>query len=162
MHGSPPVDLTRPIRLLTRAAVALALTLSLVACSGAAPAGESGLPYIEDAWVRPPIGADRPAAGYLTITNPGVDADTLVGASSPVATSVEIHESAMDAAGMMGMQPIDSLVVEPGATVTFEPGGYHLMFMGVTGMPAVGETVELTLTFELAGDIVIDAEVRPD
>jgi copper(I)-binding protein len=133
-----------------------------VACSSAAPAGDSGLPVVQDAWVRPPIGADRPAAGYLTITNPGADADRLIGASSPVAASVEVHESTMAADGTMGMHPIDSLEVEPGDTVTLEPGGYHLMLMGVTGMPAVGETVELTLTFELAGDIVVDAEVRAD
>ena len=50
--------------------------------------------------------------------------------------------------GMIGMQPVDRIDVKVGSTVTLEPGGYHLMLMGVTVMPAVGETVELTLTFE--------------
>jgi copper(I)-binding protein len=145
---------------LAHAGIGLALALSLVACGADAADPTSGLPIVSDAWIRPPIGIDRPAAGYLTIENPGVDADTLIGASSPIAGSVEIHESMLDGAGMMAMAPIDQLEIEPGDTVTFEPGGYHLMLLDVSGMPAVGESVELTLSFELAGDIVVQAEVR--
>ena len=150
----------RPPYALAHAALGLALALSLVACGADAGDPASGLPVVSDAWVRPPIGDDRPAAGYLTIENPGVDADTLIGASSPIAGSVEIHESMLDGAGMMAMAPVDQLEIEPGDTVTFEPGGYHLMLLDVSGMPAVGESVELTLSFELAGDIVVQAEVR--
>jgi hypothetical protein len=106
------------------------------------------------------MGPDRPAAGYLAITNPGGGADALVSASSPIATSVELHESTADASGMMAMHPVDRIDIEAGGTVKLEPGGYHLMLMGVTRMPAVGETVELTLTFEKAGDVVIQAEVK--
>ena len=144
--------------------LAVSLLVAVAACgsSAGASADSGGLPTVSDAWVRPPVGADRPAAGYMTISNPGVDADRLIGASSPVATTVEIHETIADDSGMMGMQPVDEIVVAPGKPVTLEPGGYHLMLMGVTGMPAVGETVELTLTFELAGDIVVEAEVRAD
>ncbi len=143
-------------------AALLPLLLIAVAACSTGPAGttNTGLPTISDAWVRPPMAADRPAAGYMTITNPGVDADRLIGASSPVATSVEIHETTEDASGMMGMHPVDRLEIEPGTPVVLEPGGYHLMLMGVTDMPAVGETVEITLTFELAGDMVVQAEVR--
>ena len=65
-----------------------------------------------------------------------------------------------DASGMMGMQPVDRIEIAPGASVTLEPGGYHLMLMGVTDMPAIGEMVEITLTFEKAGDVVVQAEVK--
>jgi copper(I)-binding protein len=137
------------------------LIFTVAACgSGSASPDSGGLPTVSDAWVRPPVGADRPAAGYMTITNPGVDADRLIGASSPIASSVEIHETVAGDSGMMAMQPVDEIEVAPGAPVTLEPGGYHLMLMGVTDMPAVGQTVEITLTFELAGDIVVQAEVR--
>jgi periplasmic copper chaperone A len=133
----------------------LLVLLSVAACSSAATAE----PTIRDAWVRPPMTADLPAAGYLTIVG-GSEDDALVAASSPIATSVEIHETMADASGMTGMQAVDEIDVAPGATVALEPGGYHLMLMGVTDLPAVGSTVQLTLTFELAGDIVVDAEVR--
>lgn len=62
--------------------------------------------------------------------------------------------------GMTGMQPVDRIEIPAGGTVRLEPGGYHLMLMDLTEMPAVGSTVELTLTFETAGDVVVQAEVR--
>jgi copper(I)-binding protein len=61
---------------------------------------------------------------------------------------------------MMAMHPIERIDIPAGGSAKLEPGGYHLMLMGVTKMPAVGETVELTLTFEKAGDVVVQAEVR--
>ena len=131
------------------------------AASGApATAATPATPTISDAWVRPPMGPDRPAAGYMTIANPGGAADALVSVSSPIATSVEIHETTPDASGMMAMRPVDSIDIPAGGSATLEPGGYHLMLMGVTQMPAVGETVELTLTFQKAGDVVVQAEVK--
>jgi copper(I)-binding protein len=105
------------------------------------------------------MGAGAPAAGYLTITGGDV-ADALVSAKSPIATSVEVHETMADASGMTGMQPVDQIDVAIGDTVKLEPGGYHLMLMGVKDMPAVGSKVELTLTFEQAGEITVQAEVK--
>lgn len=145
-------------------AVLSALLFIIAACSSGSGAASASVapaaPVVSDAWVRPPIGPDRPAAGYMTITNPGGEADALVSVSSPIAMSVEIHETAPDASGMMAMHPVERIDVPAGGSATLEPGGYHLMLMGVTEMPAVGETVELTLTFEKAGDVVVQAEVK--
>jgi copper(I)-binding protein len=105
------------------------------------------------------MGADRPAAGYMTITNPGGVADALVAVSSPIAMSCEIHETSMDSSGMAGMHPIDRLEIPAGGTVTLEPGGYHLMLMDTQAM-TVGGTVELRLEFEKAGTVVVEVEVR--
>jgi copper(I)-binding protein len=44
--------------------------------------------------------------------------------------------------------------------VTLEPGGYHLMFMNLTGTLQAGSTVQIELTFEKAGTITVAAEVR--
>jgi hypothetical protein len=141
-------------------AVAGLAAAALGACSPAATTAPSAAtPVISDAWVRPPIGADRPAAGYLTITNPGAAADALIGVTSPIAMSCEIHETSMDSSGMAGMHPIDRLEIPAGGTVTLEPGGYHLMLMDAEAM-SVGSTVELRLEFEGAGTVVVQAEVR--
>jgi len=149
-------------------ALVSAVLFTVAACSsgsGAASAAPATAatpttPTVSDAWVRPPMGPDRPAAGYMTIANPGGEADALLSVSSPIATSVEIHETTADASGMMAMHPIERLDIPAGGSAKLEPGGYHLMLMGVTKMPAVGETVELTLTFEKAGDVVVQAEVK--
>ena len=136
-----------------------AATLVVVACSGGAGAGGAA-PSISDAWVRPPMGSDRPAAGYLTITG-GDAADALVGASSPIATDTQVHETMAGVSGMAGMQEVDRIDIAAGATVRLEPGGYHIMFMDPdAAMLTVGETVEITLTFETAGDVTVEAEVK--
>jgi periplasmic copper chaperone A len=129
----------------------------VVACSPNGGAADG--PTIADAWVRPPMGADRPAAGYMTITG-GSEADALLAASSPVSMDVQVHET-MESADGMGMQEVERIDIAAGATVMLEPGGYHIMFMMPdTEQLVVGETVEITLTFENAGDIVVSAEVR--
>ena len=149
-----------PIRLVALLA-SLLVVASLAGCSSAATTAPSAAaPTVSDAWVRPPMGSGQPAGGYMIITNPGGQADALVGVSSPVATSVEIHETTTDASGMTGMHPVDRLDVPAGGSVTLQPGGYHLMLMGVTQPLAVGTTVELDLVFEYAGDVTIQAEVR--
>lgn len=61
---------------------------------------------------------------------------------------------------MMAMQPVAKIDIPAGGTVALEPGGYHLMLMELKEEPKVGSTVELTLTFEGAGDVVVKAEVR--
>jgi copper(I)-binding protein len=145
---------------------ALAVIGAIVLAAGLAGCGTASTPTpsaatltIEGAWVRPPLGADRPAAGYLSITNPGGVADALIGVTSPIAMSCEIHETSMDSSGMTGMHPIDRLEIPAGGAVKLEPGGYHLMLME-TEILTVGSTVELRLEFEKAGTVVVQAEVR--
>jgi copper(I)-binding protein len=105
------------------------------------------------------MGPGRPAAGYLSITNPGTTADALIAASSSAASMVEIHETTADASGMAGMRPVARIDVPAGASVELKPGGYHLMLMGVESI-TVGTTVDLELTFEKAGKVQIKAEVK--
>jgi hypothetical protein len=103
---------------------------------------------------------DRPAAGYLVITNASAQADALLRVTSPAATSVELHETMTDSSGMTGMHPVERLEVAAGATVKLEPGGYHLMLMGLGDAVKVGDTIELDLVFEHAGTVAVQAQVR--
>jgi copper(I)-binding protein len=146
-------------RIGTRLVPLLALMLVVVACGSGSSSVAPSAPAIDGAWVRPPMGADLPAAGYMTITG-GTTDDALVAAGSPVAGEVQIHETMAGGSGMTGMRPVEQIPVSAGATVKLEPGGYHLMLMDLTEVPAVGSTVQITLTFETAGDIVVQAEVR--
>jgi copper(I)-binding protein len=143
---------------------------------------------ITDAWARQsPMGTSAGAV-YLTITSP-VD-DALIGASVPtsVAGTTEIHETVMadessttEAMGdesstteMMGdttettmagsdsmtMRPVDAIELPAGEAVALEPGGYHIMLLDLVEPLKAGETVEVTLTFEEAGERTVTAEVR--
>lgn len=62
--------------------------------------------------------------------------------------------------GMMTMQPVDRIPVPAGESVALEPGGYHIMLMDLAQPLEVGSTIEVTLVFETAGEVVVTAEVR--
>jgi copper(I)-binding protein len=134
------------------AVVAVALVAGCTASTGTVSAS--------DAWARMSMGMDRAAAAYLVLTNDTGAADALIGATTAAAATVEIHETSSDASGMTGMHPVDELALPAGATVTLEPGGYHLMLIDLTGDLVVGQTIELTLDFEAAPDLTVTAEIR--
>lgn len=140
----------------------LALGMLLAACGGADETTTViGDLTIEGAWSRPAVMAGGNGAAYFVIKNGGAAADRLVRAASPLGTT-EIHQSMMSADGTMSMQPVDGVDVPAGGSVSFEPGGLHVMFIGVAAPPAVGETIPLTLTFEKAGDVTLEVPVREE
>ena len=130
----------------------------------AAPVAEAPAPAATPVLADPWAGATKPgakvAAGYLTITNPGAVEDKLLGAASPRAARVEIHEMKMDGAVMSMAKVEDGLAIAPGGSVSLAPGGLHLMFLDISAPFAVGETVPVTLTFEKAGAVEASFAVR--
>jgi copper(I)-binding protein len=146
-------------RFASRLAV-LALVAGLAGCSGGtSPTASAGGREITvtNASFREPTAPGAPAAVYLKISNSGARAEVLLGASSPDAASVELHETAMDSSGMMGMHPIERLEIPANGSVTLEPGGYHFMLMGLTNEAMIaGATIELRLQFERAGTVVVE------
>ncbi|MEZ5181952.1 MAG: copper chaperone PCu(A)C [Acidimicrobiales bacterium] len=62
--------------------------------------------------------------------------------------------------GAMTMQPVDSIELPAGEEVSLEPGGYHIMLLDLVAPLEVGDTFEITLTFENAGEVTVTAEVR--
>ena len=114
---------------------------------------------LEQAWSRATPPRAMAAAAYLSITNNSGKADRLISAKAEPATEVEIHEVRMDD-GIMRMRPLaGGLVIEPGETVTFQPGGLHLMLTGLHSPLRQGETLRLVLRFETAGEISTDVPV---
>jgi copper(I)-binding protein len=104
-----------------------------------------------------PPGA-KVAGAFMTIENQGKDADRLLGASSPVAGLVELHEMAMDG-GVMTMRAVKGIDLKPGGKVALAPGGYHVMLEDLKQPLKQGDTIPLTLKFEKAGAIDIKVPV---
>ena len=103
---------------------------------------------------------DLAAGGFVTIENSGEMPDRLVGATSPIAGRVEIHEMRMED-GTMIMRPADGGVEVPaGGTATLEPGGLHIMFMELKDKLVEGESVPVVLNFAGAGDIEVPFRVE--
>ena len=82
---------------------------------------------IDHPWSRPTPPGTPMGVGYMTITNHSDQAITLVGAETPRAGHVSIHETSMHE-GVMRIQPVDGgLVIPAGETVELKPHSYHLM-----------------------------------
>ncbi|WP_112311613.1 copper chaperone PCu(A)C [Pseudogemmobacter bohemicus] len=112
-------------------------------------------PYIP----TPPTAVAKTAGGYLRITNTGTGPDRLIGIESAVAEKTELHTTEMDADGVAAMKHVPELEIPAGATVAFERGGYHIMFMGLKQALKEGDLVPGTLIFERAGRIDVEFSI---
>jgi periplasmic copper chaperone A len=134
-------------------------SLAAVAALSAFPAIAHDGVHIEDAWARFLPGA-RTGVVYMTIENHSTTDDRLTAAISRIAERVELHQSMTGDDGMATMTASpDGMPIAGGATARLEPGGWHLMFMGLTTIPADGETVPVTLVFDHAGEVTLDIPV---
>ncbi|MGH6736753.1 MAG: copper chaperone PCu(A)C [Methyloceanibacter sp.] len=141
--------------------VALVLTLAaLLFVALTVWAAEPGAIGIADAWARPTIGQGRTTAAYMTIMNRSGEDDLLKSARAAAAKSVELHQTSMTADGVMQMREVeDGLPIAVGETLKLEPGGTHLMIMGLSDSLAAGAELALTLEFDKAGAIDIAVPV---
>lgn len=145
---------------------------SAVTDGGTATAGNL---TIINAWARPALAMkmeSTPEAGqaghtmegsvggaYLTIENKGA-ADKLVSLTSPVAETVEIHQT-KESNGMMMMEPVQGgLDIPANGSVEMKPGGYHIMLMNLKEDLKAGTTFSLTLKFQSGQEIAMAVPVR--
>ena len=114
---------------------------------------------ISEAWVRalPPTQANT--AAYLTAVNRGDTPIVVSGATAELAGRAELHNSVM-VDGYMRMEPLASVTLAPGQTLTLAPGGKHLMLLDLQRMPISGETVRVCLTAEQGEPVCTEAPVR--
>lgn len=137
----------------------LALVAAFSATSSAHKFEKDGI-VIKHPWTRATAEGASVGVGYLTITNTGKEPDKLIGGTFEDAASVEIHEMKMDGDKMLMRQLKDGLEIQPGVSVKFNPGGYHLMFVGLKKAIALGANIKGSLTFQKAGAIDISYKVE--
>jgi copper(I)-binding protein len=113
---------------------------------------------LEHVWARPTPAVTTPGVTYFTVVSNGTP-DKLLSVSTPIAASAELHET-VDDKGIMKMRPVASVELVPGQPVTFKPGGYHVMLMGLKSPLKSGDSFPLTLTFEHAQPITVTAKVE--
>ncbi len=118
-------------------------------------------PTVEGAWAAATPEGVTVSAGYMTVVNPGDAEDRLISAAMPKAGVTELH--VMEKQGeIMKMRTAEGgLAVPANGKLELAPGGAHLMFLQMTAPLAVGETVPVTLTFQKAGAVTVNFEVRP-
>ena len=142
-----------------RLSLSIALAVLTIFGAVAADAGDykAGTLLIGHPWARASI--TNNGAVYFTVTNNGQDADRLTGASTPAAKSAELHTSQMEN-GIMRMRALDALEIAPGEPAVLQPGGNHVMLVGLTHPLRQGERFPMTLTFERAGQVKVEVVVE--
>ena len=116
---------------------------------------------VKDAWVRGTVPAQTTTGAFMTITSTA-DAK-LLSASTPIAKSVEIHESMMHG-NTAHMGEVEAVALPAGKAVELKPGGHHVMLMGIAKALKPGDIVPITLTIEEKGKrskLEVKATVRP-
>jgi periplasmic copper chaperone A len=138
-----------------------AFTLAIMLAAGAASAAEymAGDLRIIDPWARATAGVARNGVAYVTIENMGAVADRLTAVASPVATRAEVHDQVIEN-GVAKMRAAGPVELPPGARTAIEPGGLHIMLMGLKRPLVEGEQVPLTLVFEKTGRVDLPLEVE--
>jgi copper(I)-binding protein len=137
---------------LTLAAILALLTGTAIPAS----ADEGGM-TLSNAWVRSVV-PSRPAAGYFTLKNETGKDHKIVSASSPDCGMLMLHRSEHNGGEHMVM--VDSVDVPAGGSVSFAPGGYHLMCVKPGDGVKPGKSIRITLTFDDGGTLTADFKVR--
>lgn len=113
-------------------------------------------------WVRATVAQQKATGAFMTLTS--AKDVRLVGASSPAAGAVEVHEMKM-VDDVMKMRHVPALPLPAGQAVALTPGGYHLMLLDVKQQFKEGDKVPLTLELEDAqkvrSKLEVQAIVRP-
>ncbi|WP_292065544.1 copper chaperone PCu(A)C [Brevundimonas sp. UBA7664] len=144
---------------MTHRLLPLAGLLLLTACGSGDPAPRPGDPTVTvaDALCRPTPKGRQMTGCYMTLTASG--ADRLVSVESPAANLVQIHESRMESNMMIMRELRDGLPLPAGQGTALEPGGNHLMLLGVREPLVAGDAVTLKLTFATAAPVEVTARV---
>lgn len=115
---------------------------------------------ISTAWTRATVSSARVGGGYITVHNKGEAADRLIAAAADFAEEVQFHQMTL-VGDVMRMRPVEGNIEIPaGGSVIFKPGAEHLMFIGLERALVEGEVVNVKLTFEKAGEVVVPFQVH--
>jgi periplasmic copper chaperone A len=141
----------------------LMATIAFLMLVAPATAGSADL-VVSNPYMRTVL-PSLPAAGYFTLQNTGDTDRVLVGASSPDCGSLMLHKSE-SVNGVEQMLPVDSVPVPAHGSVSFAPGGFHLMCMSPAAGMKIGSVAVVTLKFKdnaiLTSDFPVQGVQRPE
>jgi periplasmic copper chaperone A len=133
------------------------LMLGLSACTPK-PAAAAGSIQIFNPWAVV-AKAGGTSGAFMLIKNTGSQPDRLVKVDCMVSMMTGIHETRMEN-NVMTMTEIPSLEIPANGQVELKEGSFHIMMMKVTQDLNEGDRMKMTLTFEKAGPVEIEAIVK--
>ncbi len=99
------------------------------------------------------------SAAFMMLKNDSSEDRLLVSAHSNISKAVELHTHKKEG-GMMRMRRVDSIAIKAGSKTVLQPGGLHIMFIGLKHGLKAGEEVELQLVFDNGSKIELKVPVK--
>jgi copper(I)-binding protein len=115
---------------------------------------------IDGVWARATPPGGKVGGAFVTLLNTGDAPDRLVSASSAVAGRVELHTHIKDGDVMRMREVEGGIPLPPGEIVRLQPGGLHIMLLGLNQGLTAGSHFPLTLAFEKAGSVQVEVLVE--
>lgn len=113
---------------------------------------------VSDAWVKATDGVMTGAFGI--ITNETGEEVAIVSATTSASDKTELHETVeQDGQAIMQVKP-GGFTIPAGESFTLEPGGNHVMIMGLEEPIKAGDEVTVTLNLEGADPIEFQAQAK--
>lgn len=153
IHSLPRWPAIRSAALMSGLALASCLAVAAPAAVAATPAV-----VVADAWIRATVPGQSGTGGFMKLTAQHESLE-LLGFSSPVAGTAELHEMAMEG-DVMRMRPVNALPLPKGQAVALKPGGHHLMLMGLTSPLKAGSQVPIRLIYKDAKGKTLEQAVK--
>ncbi len=114
---------------------------------------------VKDAWIRTALPVQRTSALYFTLQNRGENAVKLLDVETSLANNTMFHTT-IEEDGVAKMRHRASVSIDAGEVVVFEPGGLHVMLMGLNHPVSEGKKVEVMLHFDDGLSQRIDVEIK--
>lgn len=142
---------------LTLGVLAVAATFALAGCASSTSASSNAdgpqntqalSTEFNDGWAKSATVADGMTAVFGTLVNASAEQAQLVSAKCEDAAMTQLHETYKDSTGAMAMREVPGgFTIPAGNSFTLQPGGNHIMLMGLTSALTAGQQVNCDLTF---------------
>ena len=114
---------------------------------------------IEGAFARASLGHGKNSAAYLSIRNHASKDDYLIDVKTNVAAMTSLHNHINDK-GIMKMRAVKKIAIPANGSIKLQPGGFHIMLMGLKKPLLEGDKFDLTLIFKKAGTVLCSVLVK--
>jgi copper(I)-binding protein len=115
---------------------------------------------VSHAWTAEPAAMAHAVEVYLTIENTGREAVRLTGAKTDFSAPAVFQAVVVGTDGAAAVRDVPAVVIQPGQTVTFQPGGLRVVLNDVKRVLGAGRHFHLDLEFAGLGVLEVDVEVE--
>ncbi|MEQ1930531.1 MAG: copper chaperone PCu(A)C [Parvularculaceae bacterium] len=117
---------------------------------------------VKDVWLRPATAGQPTSALYALVCNRTGSADALIAVRTDAASAVELHATQRQPDGAVSMSKLERIDVPAGGAAALEPGGAHVMLIGLAAALEEGSTRDVVFEFENARAVAAVASVMRD